>query len=185
MERETFKIRQEGEKWGKVKTENEESEIKIWQLNRLDILYSGSVRIRDREVLNTRDPKNMAAVLVQHFPLSQGLWNKKWNAGRTCCHSHSFQTYVSYLIVSPCSVWNKNYSIFTTSLIQWLGPSAHWDKDLLHSYEDSAVHFKFKEPNVRAIWVFSGLSSLHVVVITFKSLSLVLCDFAEQAATEP
>lgn len=29
MERETFKIRQEGEKWGKVKTENEESEIKI------------------------------------------------------------------------------------------------------------------------------------------------------------
>lgn len=51
----------------------------------------------------TGDPRNMAAGLVQHFPLSQGVWNEKWNAGRTCCHSHSYQKYVSNPIAGPCS----------------------------------------------------------------------------------
>lgn len=59
-----------GEKkgWGE-KIEKEESEITHMQ----DILYSGSVRIRDRAVLKPRDPTDVAAVLLQHFPLSQ-VW---------------------------------------------------------------------------------------------------------------
>lgn len=68
-----------------------------------DILDSGSAGIRDWEVLNTRDRTNMAAVLVQRFPLSRGLPDEKWNAERTRCHSQPFHTYVIHAIISPCS----------------------------------------------------------------------------------
>lgn len=95
-------------RWKQINTQSEKKNS--WHVQRREIVEVELYGIRDKEndrwirwilfILReterncthpTRDPRNMAAVLVQRFLLSQGVWNEKWNAGRTCCHSHSFQ----------------------------------------------------------------------------------------------